>query len=72
MPPSVDMLMSSKKMPHSVGAIAWPGWFTATEIFAGCALADRAADSAAAASQFFKGKFAKCIKFRGCFKDIGE
>jgi len=36
-PPSADRLMSSKKIPHSVGLTLWPGWLAATVIVAGAA-----------------------------------
>src|ERR1022692_4726925 len=34
MPPSAEQLMSSKKMPQSVGEILWPGWSTCTSMVA--------------------------------------
>ena len=45
----LDMLMSSKKMPHSVGEIGWAGCAASTVIFAGWALIEMADPRTAAA-----------------------
>src|ERR1043166_8898995 len=50
MPPSAERLMSSKKRPQSVGEILWPGWSTATEIFAGWEVTGGVASNSAPAA----------------------
>ena len=45
--------MSSKKIPHKVGEIRWPGWSIATEIFAGCALTEMTAAATAPVIHIF-------------------
>src|SRR5258708_3280717 len=52
LPLSAERLMSSKKMPHKVGEIGWPGWATSTVIFAGWALAERTDAKSAMANRF--------------------
>src|SRR6185437_352454 len=52
MPPSVDILMSSKKIPHNVGGIGCTGWRTSTVILAGSALKESAANIATSARCF--------------------